>query len=77
MLILVPGESSRDTLIAEIDPDNKASERVVEKLGFKKGELLKGCYQRASEARVGISEKRDQQIWYLHRPTKGLWNGVK
>jgi RimJ/RimL family protein N-acetyltransferase len=63
--------------MAEIDPDNKASERIVEKLGFKKGELLKWCYQRASEARVGINEKRDQQIWYLHRPTEELWNGVK
>jgi hypothetical protein len=26
---------------------------------------------------VGINEKRDQQIWYLHRPTEELWNGVK
>ena len=52
-----------------------ASERVVEKLGFKRGELLKECYQRASDVRAGKIEKRDQMRWYLHRPAEGIWNG--
>lgn len=69
------GEASRETLIAEIDPQNTASERVVEKAGFKRGELLKDCYQRASEVRAGKIVKRDQCRWYLHRPVEGLWNG--
>jgi RimJ/RimL family protein N-acetyltransferase len=44
-LILASGEGSRDALIAEIDPDNKASQRVAERLGFERGELLKECYR--------------------------------
>jgi RimJ/RimL family protein N-acetyltransferase len=61
----------------EIDPDNKASQRVAERLGFERGELLKECYQRASDARVGKIEKRDQQRRYLHRLTEGLWSGYE
>ena len=68
------GEASRETLIAEIDPHNKPSERVVEKAGFKRGELLKDCYQRASEVQAGVIKKRDQRRWYLHRPVEGLWD---
>lgn len=47
----------------------------MEKLGFKKGELLKECYQRASDVRAGKIEKRDQVRWYLRRPVEGIWNG--
>jgi RimJ/RimL family protein N-acetyltransferase len=46
-LTLTSGEDSRDTLIAQINPKNFASKRVVENLGFK---LVGKPHQRASES---------------------------
>ena len=71
------GVTSRETIIAEIDPGNVASGRVVEKLGFKRGEVFKECYQRASDIRAGKIEKRDQMRWSLHRPKEGVWDGYE
>lgn len=55
-------------LIAKIDPENVASERVVEKAGFQRGELLEGVYQRGADVRSGKKEERNQVRWYSERP---------
>jgi RimJ/RimL family protein N-acetyltransferase len=62
------GENARDQLIAEIDPENTASQRVVEKLGFKRGELLKDVYQRGIEVRAGKEIKRGKLALWSRSP---------
>lgn len=53
-----------DRLLAGADPENKASQRVLEKAGFKKGEFKRGFYERAT---LG-GRKGDMQFYYLERP---------
>ncbi|KIN07171.1 hypothetical protein OIDMADRAFT_110503 [Oidiodendron maius Zn] len=60
----------RNTLIAKIDPENVASWKVVEKLGFQKGEVLENAYQRGADSGSGKSE-RSQEKWCLERPKNG------
>jgi hypothetical protein len=63
-LILTSGEDSRDTLIAQINPKNLASKRVVENLGFK---LVGKPHQRASESQDEENERTDEEHWFLNR----------
>jgi RimJ/RimL family protein N-acetyltransferase len=63
------GEGSRNILVAKVDPDNTTSWKVVEKLGFQRGEVLEEAYERGSDSRLGKSVKRDQVEWYLKRPS--------
>ena len=56
------GEESRPVMIAKVDPENIASWKVLEKLGFQKGEVLNNAYQRGSPDET---QKRDQIKWYL------------
>lgn len=51
-----------DRLSAGADPENQASQKVLLKAGFVKGELRKGVYQRASKSVVG-----DLQYFYFER----------
>ena len=69
MLMDCTGRGTRHTIIAEIDPENRASERIVEKLGFRKGEILKEGYQTGIDVQLGNSRKRYHQRWYLQRPS--------
>lgn len=52
------------TLEAGADPENVGSMRVLEKAGFKKGELRKGFYKRAADE---TGKMRDLQWYYLDR----------
>lgn len=51
-------------LLAHADPENNASNRVLEKAGFQKGEVKKGFYERA----ILVGVKSDLQSYYLERP---------
>lgn len=52
--------------MAKIDPENKASERVVQKVGFKEGEVVDGGYVRGGES----GEVKSQMVWWiLERPS--------
>ena len=53
-----------DRLLAGADSENKVSQRVLEKAGFKKGEFKRGVYERAT---LG-GRKGDMQFYYLERP---------
>lgn len=53
-----------DKLLAGADSENMASQRVLEKAGFKKGEFKKEFYERAT---LG-GRKGDMQFYYLERP---------
>jgi len=54
----------KDTLVASIDPENKASERVVQKVGFRRREKVDGGYVRGGEG----AEVSEQAWWVLERP---------
>jgi hypothetical protein len=53
-----------DRLLAGADSENKASQRVLEKAGFKKGEFKRAFYERAT---LG-GRKGNMQFYYLERP---------
>ena len=53
-----------DRLLAGADAENKASQRVLEKAGFKKGEFRREFYARTT---LG-GRKGDMQFYYLERP---------
>jgi len=54
----------KNSLVASIDPENNASERVVQKAGFRKREKVKDGYVRAGEG----GEVSEQVWWVLERP---------
>jgi ribosomal-protein-alanine N-acetyltransferase len=54
-----------DTILANADPDNKASMRVLEKAGFQKGVLVKNRYSRPYLENKVMS---DLQAFSLARP---------
>lgn len=51
-------------LVAKVDPGNVASQRIVTRVGAKRGEVLKEWYSRA----VDMGKKRDIECWYIDRP---------
>ena len=53
-----------DRLLAGADSENKASQRVLEKAGFKKGGFKREFYSRAT---LG-GRKGDMQFYFLERP---------
>ncbi|KAE9366327.1 hypothetical protein N431DRAFT_352635, partial [Stipitochalara longipes BDJ] len=54
----------KKTLVASVDPENGASERVVQKAGFRKRERVYGGYVRGEGGDV-----RSEQVWWvLERP---------
>lgn len=53
-----------DRLLAGADSENKASQKVLEKAGFKKGEFKREFYARTTLA----GRKGDMQFYYLERP---------
>ena len=55
---------AKNSLVASIDPENKASERVVQKAGFRKREKMKDGYVRGGEG----GEVSEQVWWVLERP---------
>ena len=55
-----------DKLLAAADTKNGASQRVLEKAGFSKGELKIGAYEMAATPGV----KSDLQFYFLERPQK-------
>jgi RimJ/RimL family protein N-acetyltransferase len=59
---------SKNTLTAEIDPENLASTKVIKKLGFIEGERIKEACQFWIDARNGRTGKRDLVVWHLARP---------
>lgn len=54
-------------LVAKIDPRNKASERIISKVGGRKGEVLEKFYSR----RIDEGKLSDIRCWYLDRPGVG------
>ncbi|PMD32166.1 acyl-CoA N-acyltransferase [Hyaloscypha variabilis F] len=58
------GVDVKNSLVASIDPENKASERVVQKAGFRKREKMKDGYVRGGEG----GEVSEQVWWVLERP---------
>ncbi|KAF7952416.1 uncharacterized protein EAE97_001913 [Botrytis byssoidea] len=54
-------------LVAKIDPRNKASERIIAKVGARKGEVLEKFYSR----RIDEGKLSDIRCWYLDRPGVG------
>jgi RimJ/RimL family protein N-acetyltransferase len=67
MLIVLTGAGVdvKERLVAKIDPENKASGRVVQKAGFEKGEIVDGGYVRGGETGDG---KKEQVWWVLECP---------
>lgn len=55
-----------DEILACADPENRGSVRVLEKAGFRKGELLKGFYSRPFLGDERI--RSDLQKFHLARP---------
>ena len=51
-------------LVAKVDPGNAASQRIVIRIGARKGEVLKDWYALAREG----GKKRDIECWYIDRP---------
>jgi ribosomal-protein-alanine N-acetyltransferase len=51
-------------LLAYADPENNASNRVLEKAGFQKGDVRKGFYERAMHSGA---KKSDLQSYYMDR----------
>lgn len=64
MLIRGLEKSINARLLAHADPENDASNRVLEKAGFQKGDVRKGFYERA----ILNGVKSDLQSYYLGRP---------
>ncbi|TEY84243.1 hypothetical protein BOTCAL_0018g00200 [Botryotinia calthae] len=60
-------ESHIPHLVAKIDPRNKASERIISKVGGRKGEVLEKFYSR----RIDEGKLSDIRCWYLDRPGVG------
>jgi RimJ/RimL family protein N-acetyltransferase len=61
------GVDAKNSLVASIDPENKASERVVQKAGFQRREKVDGGYLRGGEGGEG-GEVSEQVWWVLERP---------
>jgi RimJ/RimL family protein N-acetyltransferase len=53
-------------LVAKVDPGNIASEKIVVKIGARKGPVLKDAFSRAIDA----GNRRDLHCWYLDRPSQ-------
>jgi RimJ/RimL family protein N-acetyltransferase len=51
-------------LVAKIDPENVGSERVVQKAGFRRGEVVDGGYVKGGDGGV----EKEQVWWSLERP---------
>jgi RimJ/RimL family protein N-acetyltransferase len=54
-----------NTLIAKTSPENKDSQRVLQKCGARKGETLTDAYERW----VDKGAKSDLLCWYFDRPS--------
>lgn len=54
-----------DRVSAAIDPENRSSTRVVEKLGFQKGEIKRDFYERTVDGQI---VKGHMQFYFLDRP---------
>jgi RimJ/RimL family protein N-acetyltransferase len=65
MLILVLVNAKYDKLIAAADTGNPASLKILEKVGFQKGEYKADFYERIVD---GLVIKGDLQFFYLPRP---------
>ena len=51
-------------LVAKVDPGNVASQKIVLRVGAKRGEVLKDWYSRS----IDMGVKRDISCWYIDRP---------
>jgi hypothetical protein len=51
-------------LVAKVDPGNAASQKIVLRVGAKRGEVLKDWYSRS----IDVGVKRDISCWYIDRP---------
>jgi RimJ/RimL family protein N-acetyltransferase len=49
-------------LVAKIDPENPASERVVQKVGFEKGETVDGGYTRGGDE---AGRDKSEYVWWV------------
>jgi len=52
------------TLVAKIDPDNLTSEKIVRRVGARRGEVLEKRWARPGD----VEAKRDLVCWYIDRP---------
>jgi RimJ/RimL family protein N-acetyltransferase len=53
-------------LVAKVDPGNVPSEKIVVRIGARRGPVLKDAISRAIDA----GKRRDLQCWYLDRPSQ-------
>jgi RimJ/RimL family protein N-acetyltransferase len=60
------GPHQKETLIAETEPENAASERVLAKAGFQRGEFVVGAFEVVD---LGTGERgvRDATVWRFER----------
>ncbi|KAM3075286.1 Acetyltransferase (GNAT) domain [Clarireedia jacksonii] len=54
---------------AGVDPENHGSRRVLEKAGFREGELKKEEYERAVDRGSGKRKKSDIRVMWVERPS--------
>ena len=66
------GNGSKDEINAYVDPENSASERVVEKLGFQKVEFIQEAFVLGKDRRAGKLDPRGAYRWSLARPCSNI-----
>lgn len=63
------GKFQKETLVAETEPENVASGRVLEKAGFEKWELVVNAFE-VEDLVTGEKGWRDAVPWKMGRPSK-------
>lgn len=61
------GQEQKEVLVADTEPENVPSERVLAKAGFKRGPLVKGAFE-VTDLVTGELVKKDATIWQYDRP---------
>jgi RimJ/RimL family protein N-acetyltransferase len=64
------GDHQKEVLVAETEPENVASERVLEKGGFERGKLVRNAFE-VTDLVSGERGWRDAVGWRMERPGKG------
>lgn len=54
------------SIVAMVDPVNVASTAVVQKMGARKGDVLKNVWRTRGDD--GQEQERDRVLWYMDRP---------
>jgi RimJ/RimL family protein N-acetyltransferase len=57
----------KELLVADTEPGNIPSERVLAKAGFQRGDLIKGAFE-VTDLVTGELVKKDATLWHFDRP---------